>query len=136
MLKRGWLDAATGEPPMPGKVYCFNAYNEPLQLTVNGASAGSVPSWGGAGPYAPAALAVPRARHADGQPGAFPNDRPTPLRLAWDSYEAMPVVNLAGLPNVSLDDDLILFIAVNQITLMNTRGFVLLTTPVEPRMGG
>lgn len=120
---------------MPGKAYCFNTHNEPLQLTVNGARAGSVPPWGGAGPYAPAALAVPRARHADGQPGAvFPNDRPTSLRLAWDSYGAMPVVNLAELSSVSLDDDLILFIAANQITVMNTRGLVLLTTRVDVQM--
>lgn len=65
----------------------------------------------------------------------FPNDRATPLDLEWDSYRARPTVNLTALPNLALDDDLILYLAVNQITVMTTRGFVVLTTPVQPEWG-
>jgi hypothetical protein len=121
---------------MPGKVYCFNCYNEPInQLNVNGLPAGTVAGWQASGGtiYTPVALPVPRARHGDGQQAAvFPNDMPTPMRIDWDSYTIQSSINLVGLPNVSLDDDLILYIAVNQLTLMTTRGFVLLTVPLTP----
>ena len=121
---------------MPGKVYCFNAYNETInQLNVNGSVAGVVAGWAATGTtiYTPVALAVPRARHGDGQAAAvFPNDVPTPLRIDWDSFTIQSSISLVGLPNVSLDDDLILYIAVNQLTLMTTRGFVLLSQPIAP----
>jgi hypothetical protein len=102
---------------------------------VNGLSAGTVGGWAASGTtiYTPVALAVPRARHGDGQSTAvFPNDMPTPLRIDWDSYTIQSSISMVGLPNVSLDDDLILYIAVNQMTLMTTRGFVLLSVPLQP----
>jgi len=121
---------------MPGKVYCFNCYNERInQLNVNGLSAGGVSGWSasGASIYTPAGIAVARARHGDSQSiPVFPNDTPTPIRIDWDSYTIQTSIDLRRLPNVSLDDDLILYIAVNQLTLMNTRGFVLSTTPTSP----
>jgi hypothetical protein len=121
---------------MPGKVYCFNAFNEPIgQLNVNGLSAGNVAGWAASGAtiYTPVALAVPRARHGDGQTSAvFPNDMATQVMIGWDSYTIQTSINLQGLPNVSLDDDLILYVAVNQMTLMTTRGFVLLAVPYQP----
>lgn len=121
---------------MPGKVYCFNCYNEPInQFAVNGLSAGRASGWSAAGSsiYTPASLAVPRARHGDGQSTAvFPNDMPTALSIDWDSYSIQGSIDLSRLANVSLDDDLILYIALNQMTLMSTRGFVLSTTPISP----
>jgi hypothetical protein len=121
---------------MPGKVYCFNCYNETMnQLNVNGVSAGSISGWSSSGSaiYTPVAAAVNRARHGDGQSQpVFPNDQPTRLRCNWDSFSIQTQINLASLPNVSLDDDLILHIAVNQLTLMSARGFVLLSQPVSP----
>jgi hypothetical protein len=120
---------------MPGKVYCFNAYNEPMKLHANGFEAGRVAGWSSSAAtrYAPVALAVARARHGDGQPGpVFPNDMPTPLRIDWESFSVQTSINLAGLPNVSLDDDLILYIAVNQTTLMTTRGYVLRNGSISP----
>jgi hypothetical protein len=116
---------------MPGKVYCFNCYNETMnQLNVNGLSAGQIGGWSSSGAtiYTPSAVPVPRARHGDGQSSpVFPNDMPTPLRFDWDSYTKQTSIDLRKLTNVSLDDDLILYIAINQLTLMSTRGFVLLT---------
>lgn len=125
---------------MPGSIYCFNCYNEPINaLTVNGMNAGSVSGWAtsGATVYTPVALPVARARHGDGSPvPVFGNDMPTPIQINWDSYTMQTTVDLTGLPNVSIDDDLILYIALNQMTLMNTRGFVLLSQPVSPSGAG
>jgi hypothetical protein len=57
---------------------------------------------------------------------------PAPMRIDWDTFTVQTSISLVGLPNVSLDDDLILYIAVNQMTLMTTRGFVLLSVPMQP----
>jgi hypothetical protein len=121
---------------MPGKVYCFNCFNETMnQLNVNGLTAGTVSGWAASGAtiYTPVAAAVARARHGDGQTvPVFPNDMATPLRIDWDTFTVQSSISLVGLPNVSLDDDLILYIALNQLTLMTTRGFVLTNVPVSP----
>ncbi|HEY1604926.1 MAG TPA: hypothetical protein VGF77_04955 [Allosphingosinicella sp.] len=120
---------------MPGKVYCFNCYNETMnQLNVNGLSAGSIGGWSSSGSaiYTAVAVAVNRARHSDGSQPVFSNDQPTALRLNWDSFAIQTQISLVGLPNVSLDDDLILYIAVNQLTLVSSRGFVLLSQPISP----
>jgi len=121
---------------MPGQVYCFNCYNEPFHLNVNGLSvAGSVPGWSTSGPtiYTPVSIAVNRARHGDGQSTpVFPADRPTPLRIDWDSFTAQTSINLTNLLNVSLEDDLILYVALNQLTLVTNRGFVLMHVPASP----
>lgn len=125
---------------MAGNVYCFNAYNEPMnQLNVNGFVFGTatpaIGGWtsSGATIYTPAAVAVPRLKHGDGTTAGFPNDQATPLRFNWDTYTVQTSIDLRNLPNVSLDDDLILYIAVNQMTLMQTRGFVLKTVPYAPQ---
>lgn len=124
---------------MAGKVYCFNCYNEPIhQLTVNGVSFGqAIGPWAtsGAGTYTPVAAAVPRVRRGDGSAAAFPNDRPTQLRIDWDSFTGQAAIDLSALAGISLDDDLILFIAVNQMMLMQTRGFVLTIVPVNLSSG-
>jgi hypothetical protein len=114
---------------MPGKVHCFNLYSEPLRLQVNGVAAGTIPGWdsSGSGQYRPFGLAVARTKHAGGGPAAFANDGDVSLRMAWDDFTATGSVRIGGQPNISLDDDLILQIAVNQMSLLNTRGFVLLT---------
>ena len=123
---------------MPGNVYCFNNYNEPInQFNVNGSSFGTNPvigGWAAAGAtiYTPLAVPVPRVRHGDGAGAAFASDQPTPVRVNWDSWTIQGTVDLTLVKNVSLDDDLILYIAINQLTLMDTRGFVLLTVPVSP----
>jgi len=121
---------------MPGKVYCFNCYNETVnQLNVNGLLAGAIGGWATSGStiYTPVSLAVARARHGDGQTvPVFPNDQPTPLRIDWDTFTVHATVNTVGLPNISLDDDLVLYLSLNQLTLMSTRGFVLLTVPCAP----
>jgi hypothetical protein len=121
---------------MPGKVYCFNCYNETInQFNVNGLPAGTISGWAtsGATIYTPVSTAIARARHGDGQTTpVFPNDMPTPLRIDWDTFTVQTSISLVNLPNVSLDDDLILYMALNQLTLMTTRGFVLLNQPISP----
>lgn len=122
---------------MPGKVYCFNCFNETInQFNVSGLLAGQIGGWATSGStiYTPVSLAVARARHGDGQTVAvFPNDQPTQLRIGWDTFTVLASISTVNLPNVSLDDDLILYLAVNQLTLMSTRGFVLVTVPIIPR---
>jgi len=124
---------------MAGNVYCFNCYNEPLnQLNVNGVPFGTVTpaigGWAATGGtvYTPLAVPVPRSKHGDGSGATFPNDMPTPLRINWDSWTVQTQIDISKIPNLSLNDDLILYIAINQLTLMSTRGFVLLTQPVSP----
>jgi hypothetical protein len=123
----------------PGNVYCFNCYNEPVeQLNVNGVAFGSVTpaigGWAATGGtiYTPLSVPVPRSKHGDGNAATFPNDMSTPLRINWDSWTVQTDIDISKIPNLSLNDDLILYIAINQLTLMNTRGFVLLTKPVSP----
>lgn len=124
---------------MPGKVYCFNNHQEPIhQLTVNGMRAGSINGWARSGPepYAPGALAVARARHGDEAAiPVFSGDRPTPIQIEWDSVSVRTSIDLSGLPDVSLDDDLILHIAANQMNLTTTMGVVLATVEIAPEEG-
>jgi len=125
---------------MAGNVYCFNCYNEPInQLNVNGLAFGTatpaIGPWAtsGATIYTPVSVAVPIAKHGDAGACAFSWDMDTPLRANWDSYTLNnPVPAINSLPNVSMDDPLILYIAVNHLTLMNARGFVLWSKDVAP----
>lgn len=121
---------------MPGKVYCFNAYNEAISLlSVNGRSAGTVAGWAASGDtkYTPSSVAVARAYTGQGQSGpVFPNDRATQLLIEWSTFSVETSIDLKTLKQVSLEDDLILYIAVNQLALMTARGFVLITVPIDP----
>lgn len=117
---------------MPGKVYCFNCYNEPMIFSVNGMSAGTISGWSASGAtiYTPVSVAVDRARHGDHQSKpVFADDTTTPLVLDWDTFTAKPSIATGAWPSISLDDDLILYMAANQMSLMTTRGFVLTTVP-------
>lgn len=118
---------------MPGTVYVFNCYSEPItSLTVNGGSAGNVPGWStvAATKYTPAGLPVKRTKYPS--PGCFAIDR-NEVRVPWDSCTGVATVLVpspaSGL--ASLDDDLVLFVALNQIVLQTTRGQVIQTFPVQ-----
>ena len=113
---------------MAGKVYVFNCYNEPVQLVVNGFAAGAIPSWGstGASIYQPQSIALGRVKaSASGPQFASGNNA---CRAQWDSFAV--TVNV-GIPSqgVSLDDDLLLYLFVNQSLLASTRGLVLQAFP-------
>lgn len=125
---------------MAGNVYTFNCYNEPVNaLNVNGSPFGTanpaIGPWATTGGtiYTPVAVPVPIAKHGDDGAAAFSWDMDTPVRINWDSYTVnTSVPAIQSLPNTSLDDPLILYLAINQLTLMNARGFVLKSIPCQP----
>lgn len=118
-----------------GRVYVFNCFNEPISgLAVAGRSVGTIPGWSDGGRdqtrYTPAGLAVPRARSTTPGQFAFGDNA---VAIPWDSYTGVTTIKIPDPQSgVSLDDDLILFVAVNQATLQTTRGFVLATFKINP----
>jgi len=120
-------------------VYVFNLYSEPVSnLTVDGALAGSIAGYAtgaGAPPYTPARLAVSRAKYPTG-PAAFVLGDNS-VQIPWDSFRGITTVTIPspGSAPVGLDDPLLLLLAVNQATLLSTRGFVLANFGVSLGMG-
>lgn len=125
---------------MAGNVYTFNCFNEPVNtLNVNGSAFGTanpaIGAWATSGStiYTPVSVAVPISKHGDAGNAAFSWDMDTPVRINWDSYTVQTSVPaIQSLPNTSLDDPLILYLALNQLTLMNARGFVLKSIACQP----
>ncbi len=116
-------------------VYVFNLYSEPVSnLTVGGAPAGCIAGYAtgaGAPPYTPARLAVSRARYPSGSAAFVLGDNP--VHIPWESFRGVTTVTIPapGSAPVDLDDPLLLLLAVNQATLLTTRGFVLASFPVS-----
>ena len=125
---------------MAGNVYTFNCYNEPVKaLNINGSPFGSatpaIGPWAATGStiYTPVSVAVPISKHGDDGDAAFSWDADTQVRINWDSWMVnTSVPAIQSLPNTSMDDPLILYLALNQLTLMNARGFVLKSIPCKP----
>jgi hypothetical protein len=118
-----------------GNVYVFNNFNEPISvLNIATFQAGAVPAWIATGNaiYTPQSMKIPRVRHADERTSAaFAQDRANDVVVKWDTFIGHGVITMpAG--DVSLEDDLILYLALNQFTLMTTRGFVKQNVPIMP----
>jgi hypothetical protein len=118
-----------------GNVYVFNNFNEPISaLNVASFQAGAVPAWtaNGNAIYTPQFIKIPRVKHADERTSAaFAQDQANDVVAKWDSFIGHGVITMpAG--DVSLDEDLILYLAVNQFTLLTTRGFVKQNVPIIP----
>ena len=117
-----------------GNVYVFNCFNEPIsRLLVSGGSAGAIGAWStgdrGAFKYTPAGLRVPRAKSETAGEFATGDNA---LSVSWDSFTGAATIKIPDPGSgVSFNDDLVLFVAVNQATLQSTRGFVLASFPVE-----
>jgi hypothetical protein len=116
---------------VPGSVFVFNCYNETVgQLSVAGYSAGSITAWGNSGNtiYQPQSIAVARIAQNESRTAAQFAFGDNPCRIDWDSFSATFTVAIPDPSSgVSLDDDLILYAAVNQTILLNSRGSVLAT---------
>lgn len=118
---------------MAGNVYVFNCYNEPINtLSVQYGAVGSVPGYS-AGPtppeYTPGTTKVPRSSPlAGGKFGVGANI----VTAAWDGFTGTVTVTIPDpkVGPVSIDDDLVLFVMVNQAVLVTTRGYVMGTFPV------
>jgi hypothetical protein len=117
---------------MPGSVYVFNLYSEPISnLTIGGYPAGGINGYanGGSAPlYTPASLSVPRTKFPTGS-AAFALGA-NQLQVLWDSFRGMTSVTIPA-DSVSLDDSLLLLLAMNEAILLNTRGYVLSSSPVQ-----
>ncbi|KAA3636794.1 MAG: hypothetical protein DWQ02_07655 [Bacteroidetes bacterium] len=120
-----------------GQVYVFNTYNEQLTLSINGFSGGDIPAWsdgtGGTTKYTPSAKAFPIVKHLDDASSAsFGYNAANELTIRWEDPGQYNVsVQLPGPgQNVSITNDIIIYIAYNKVILMNTNGFVLSTTTI------
>jgi hypothetical protein len=114
------------QQPNGGSVYVFNCFNEPITaLAVAGSAVGGIPGWstGGGSRYTPAARAVPRTRNpTPGGNFAIGNNA---ISIPWDSFRGMATITIPDPGSgIGLDEDLILFVATNQATLLSTRGSV------------
>jgi hypothetical protein len=123
---------------MPGSVTVFNSYNEPVtQLSVGGYSAGDIAGWS-KGPtpplFTPSALVVPRSKSPETK--ATFAIGPNLVIVNWNSFvvKYTVVVPDPRSSGISLDDDLILYLTVNEAILVTARGFVIGTAePLETK---
>jgi hypothetical protein len=123
-----------------GKVTVFNCYNEPVNgLAVGGGVVGDIAAWSGGGgsrppKYTPASLTVSRSKKPEPKSFAIGENR---LLIPWDSFTGTAKIQIpdpAQSP-VSLDDDLLLFVGINEVTMMTTRGYVTARFSVERQFG-
>ena len=120
----------TLQQPNGPSVYVFNCLNEPITgLAVAGYKVGNIPDWsdGRSGPatrYTPAGLPVPRSEFPTSEGTFAIGDNA--VSSPWDSYIGRATITIPDprSTGVSLDDDLILFLASNEAMLLTTRGFV------------
>ena len=121
---------------MPGNVYVFNLYSEPISnLSVAGYNAGSISGYAngstGTPIYTPASLSVPRTKYPSGSAAFALGDNN--VVLPWDSFRGMVMVTIPDPTRspISLNDPLLLLLAINEAMLMTTRGYLLSTFPVQ-----
>ena len=112
---------------MPGKVVVFNSYNEPITgLLVANNVAGNIAGWA-VGPtppqYTPSALSVPRSKYP-ATTAVFAYGKNT-LIFPWNSRTGNTTVDIPL--EISLDDDLLLYLTQNQAILLTARGVVIST---------
>jgi hypothetical protein len=114
---------------MPGKVYAFNCYDEKVTaLSVSGYNAGNIDPWadgtGSALKYTPSGLAVDRVKDIGSSAAFAIGDNA--VVIPWDSFRGAVTVTIPDPKNsdVSLDDDLVLYLTKNEAILLTTRGFV------------
>lgn len=111
-------------------VTVFNLYNEPVSgLSVSGYAAGKIAGYAdgsqeGLPRYTPACLLVPRTKSPESEATFAIGDNP--VVVPWNSFRGSGTVTIPdpAKDKLSLDDDLILLLAVNQAVLMEARGFV------------
>jgi hypothetical protein len=112
-----------------GNVYVFDLFNEPITgFAVAGKSAGTINAWSPPyaserTPYTPAQLRVPRAKSTSPGQSAIGDNA---VSIPWESFTGRATIKIPDPASsaVSLNDDLILFVATNQAILLTTRGQV------------
>ena len=53
------------------------------------------------------------------------------LSSQWNSFTATATIEIPDPSQVSLNDDLLLFLAINEATMLTTRGYVIAKFPVS-----
>ncbi|MBV9929064.1 MAG: hypothetical protein JOZ96_28900 [Acidobacteria bacterium] len=114
---------------MAGKVYIFNLFNEPAELSFNGAPAGTgtIAGWDKTKGYTPGYIAVDSAKHNDEDSGKVfrGGNGSNDVRIEWDSGVAIGKIIFPTVSDdVSIDDDLVCYIAKNSAFVETTDGFV------------
>jgi hypothetical protein len=137
----GPLAARGAKPPKAAngsRVTVFNCYNEPiLDLEVGGREVGTIEGWsdGRAGQpprYTPASLTVARSRYPAAKTFGIGDNQ---VMIPWQSFTGSTKITIPSASDspISLDDDLLLFVSTNQVTMLTTRGRTLDTFRVELR---
>jgi hypothetical protein len=116
---------------MPGKVTVFNSYNEPIvHMLVANLDAGNIGGWA-VGPtppqFTPSAGTVPRSKYPSTTAVFAYGDNP--MVFPWNSRTGHTTVSISV--DISLDDDLILYLTQNLAILLTARGVVLSTSEVK-----
>lgn len=120
------------------KVTVFNCYNEQIsKLSVGGYSAGDIKPWsdgssGNPPKYTPSSIAVPRTKNSDDNNPTFAIGD-NQVIVPWDSFKGTLTVTIPDpkSTDVSLDDDLMLFITRNNAILVTQRGYEKGSFPVS-----
>jgi len=113
---------------MAGRVCVFNCFNESInQISVGGLRRRRHCGMGRQRRrHVPAPVdcaAAHQARRRADRPAVRVGDNP--CQVAWDSWLVTVNVTVPSPGSVSLDDDLLLYVFVNQSVLVSTRGMVL-----------
>jgi len=112
---------------MAGTVYFYNLFNEVATLSLNGGSAGTINGWDKTNGYAPSNLGVVSTQHDDENTGKAyrGGNGANDLRIEWDSGYATGTVTLPTVgDNISIDQDLVCYIAKNDAFVEDVQGFV------------
>lgn len=119
-----------------GNVYMFNVGNSDLQVIANGMAAGGIiAGWSmtGSNKYQPQGQAVPRTLNASDSPGKFFNGTNS-VTLQTDFGASRAQVGIDG-GQIPLNQDLLLFIQLNQWALVNQSGVQVEAGPVTSSGG-
>jgi hypothetical protein len=130
--------AKTPKAANVGRVTVFNCFNEPIRnLAVGGHAVGTIDGWsdGRAGRpprYTPASLTVARSRNPEAETFGVGDN---PVIIPWESFTGSTYIKIPDPTRspISLEDDLLLFVGTNQVTMLTTRGIALATFQVDPR---
>jgi hypothetical protein len=112
---------------MAGTVYIFNLFNETATLSLNGGVAGTINGWDAQKGYTPSYFAATSVKHLDEATGKVcrGGDGANGVVIQWDSGGAKGTITFPTVEDgVSIDDDLVCYIAKNSAFVEDKDGFV------------
>jgi hypothetical protein len=136
------MESSVDAPPSNyGKVYVFNCYNEPISsLKIREEDLGGIPAWSQgkekeALKYTPNGITVLRSKNVEPKCFSVGTNK---LFILWASFTGTTKIEVPSPveSEVSLEDDLILFLCKNETFLLTKRGGVVGTSKIELEMLG